>query len=118
MPHPETRSTLDPDLPISVLNPTATLSDDINQNSLVLKMTSGSISFLFMGDANADVERKIANSGTNLQADIIKVGHHGSATSTSTAFLSKVKPKIRVIEVGPGISMVIRLQQPMVTWSR
>jgi beta-lactamase superfamily II metal-dependent hydrolase len=48
---------------ISVLNPTATFSDDINQNSIVLKMTYGSVSFLFMGDANADAESRIANSG-------------------------------------------------------
>jgi len=37
-----------------------------------------------MGDANADAETRIANSGTNLQADILKVGHHGSATSSQT----------------------------------
>jgi len=43
-------------------------------------MTRRSVSFLFMGDANAYAETRIANSGTNLKADIIKVGHHGSAT--------------------------------------
>ena len=95
---------LDPGLTISVLNPTSKFSDDINQNSVVLKMTYGGVSFLFMGDANADAESKIANSGTNLQADILKVGHHGSATSTSSAFLTKVHPKISVIEVGAGNS--------------
>jgi len=67
-------------------------------------MTYGSVSFLFMGDANADAETRIANSGTNLQADILKVGHHGSATSSSSAFLSKVHPKSRIIEVGTGNS--------------
>ena len=46
----------------------------------------------------------MANSGTNLQADILKVGHHGSATSTSSAFLSKVHPKTSIIEVGAGNS--------------
>ncbi|GEM_PF-6895485 len=71
-------------LAISVLNPTATFPDDINQNSIVLKMTHGSVSFLFMGDVNADAESRIANSGTNLQAYILKVGHHGSATSSQT----------------------------------
>ena len=89
---------------IGIFNPPATFSDDINQNSIVLKMTYGSVSFLFMGDANADAESRIANSGTNLQADILKVGHHGSATSTSSAFLTKVHPKISVIEVGAGNS--------------
>jgi beta-lactamase superfamily II metal-dependent hydrolase len=86
-----------------VLNPTSTFSDVINQNSIVLKMTYGSVSFLFMGDANADAESKITNSGTNLQADILKVGHHGSAMSSSSAFLSKAQPKTSVIEVGAGI---------------
>jgi len=67
-------------------------------------MTYGGVSFLFMGDAHADAESRIANSGANLQADILKVGHHGSATSTSSAFLTKVHPKISVIEVGAGNS--------------
>ncbi len=67
-------------------------------------MTYGSVSFLFMGDANSDAEQRIANSGTNLQADILKVGHHGSATSSSSSFLSKVQPKISIIEVGAGNS--------------
>jgi len=57
-----------------------------------------------MGDANADTESRMANSGTNLQADILKVGHHSSATSSSSAFHSKVHPRIRVIEVGAGNS--------------
>jgi len=62
-------------LAISVLNPTSLFPDDINQNSIVLKVTYGSISFLFMGDANANAETRIASSGTNLLADILKVGH-------------------------------------------
>ena len=55
-----------------------------------------------MGDANADAENRIVNSGTNLQADILKVGHHGSATSFNSAFLLKVHPKTSIIEVGAG----------------
>ena len=46
----------------------------------------------------------MAKSGTNLQADILKVGYHGSATSSSSAFLSQAQPKISVIEVGAGNS--------------
>jgi len=65
-------------------------------------MTYGCVSFLFMGDANADTESRMANSGTNLQADIINVGHHGSAISSSSAFLSKAQPKTRVIDVWAG----------------
>jgi len=57
-----------------------------------------------MGDANTNAESRSANSGTNLQVNILKVGHHGNATSSSSAFLSKVQPKISPIEVGVGNS--------------
>ena len=67
-------------------------------------MTRRSVSFLFKGDANAKAESRSANSGTNLQANILKFGHHGSATSSRPAFLFKVQPKISVIEVGAGNS--------------
>jgi beta-lactamase superfamily II metal-dependent hydrolase len=50
------------------------------------------------------LKSRMAKSGTNLQADILKVGYHGSATSSSSAFLSKAQPKISVIEVGAGNS--------------
>ena len=98
-------------LAIPVRNSTAPFSEHINRNSIVLKMTYGGVSFLFMGDANADAESKIANSGTNLQADILKVGHHGSATSSSSAFRSKAQPKTSVIEAEAGIPMVTRHQR-------
>jgi len=80
--------------------PNLHVSDDINQNSIVLKMTYGSVSFPFMGDADSIIESHLANSGANLQADILKVGNHGSATSSSSAFLSKAQPQTSVIEVG------------------
>ena len=67
-------------------------------------MNYGSVSFLFMGDANAEAGSRMANSGTNLQADILKVGHHGSATSSSSAYLSKAQPMVSVIEVRAGNS--------------
>jgi beta-lactamase superfamily II metal-dependent hydrolase len=67
-------------------------------------MTCGSVFLLFVGNANADAESRIVNSGTNLQTDILKVGHHGSATSSSSAWVSKVQPKTNVIEVGAGNS--------------
>jgi len=68
--HHETQSTWTLALPSSVLNPTSTFSGDIKQNSTALKMTQRSVSFLFMGDANADVELKNTNSGTSFPADI------------------------------------------------
>ena len=67
-------------------------------------MTYRSVSFLFMGDANTDAENRIINSGTNFQANILKFGHHRSATSSRPVFLTKVQPKTSVIEVGAGNS--------------
>ncbi len=63
-----------------------------------------------MGDANADAETRIANSGTDLQADILKVGPLGSATSSSSAFLAKVHPRSASTKSEPGIPVVIQHQ--------
>jgi len=93
---------LDPGISFSVLNPPSTFSDNINQNSIVLRMTYGTVPFLFMGDANSDAEKNIEAGGTDIHADILKVGHHGSSTSSSSTFLSEVQPKVSIIEVGAG----------------
>lgn len=68
---------------------------DLNDSSIVLKLTYKDIDYLFTGDATSKVERKIINK--NIEADVLKVGHHGSKYSTSEAFLSKVKPKYAII---------------------
>ncbi len=94
---------LDPAIEIEVLSPSSTLfQDDLNQNSIVLKVTYHNVSFLFMGDAGTQAESSLLSSGYNLDADILKVGHHGSSSASSTAFLSTVTPAISVIEVGSG----------------
>jgi len=92
MPQNEARS--NPGLTISVLNPTSTFSDDINQNSIVLKMTYGNVSFLFMGDAMPIPKAKLP-----IAEQIFR-----QISSSSSAFLSKVQPKISLIEVGAGNS--------------
>ncbi len=56
--------------------------------------------FLFTGDAETVAERKLAGLGVDLKADVLKVGHHGSNTSTTESFLSEIKPQVAVIEVG------------------
>lgn len=76
---------------------TGTDEKDLNNSSIVLKMTFGNHSYLFMGDATSTVEKTILNK--DIQADILKVGHHGSAYSTSNQFLLKVKPKYAIISV-------------------
>ncbi len=74
--------------------------DDVNNNSIVVKMTFKNTSFLFTGDAEKKSENDMMNNNFNLEADVLKVGHHGSKTSTSSAFLRKVDPKYAVICVG------------------
>jgi competence protein ComEC len=94
---------LDPNISIDVLSPPETLfAGDLNQNSIVLKVAYNNVSFLLMGDANNKAESSLLSSGQDLKSDILKVGHHGSATSSSYLFLSKVLPAISIISVGAG----------------
>ncbi len=72
--------------------------DNLNNDSIVLKMNYKNVKFLFMGDATTSVEKEIMND--DLKADILKVGHHGSNTSTSSDFLKKVKPSYAIVSVG------------------
>lgn len=76
------------------------MRDDTNNNSIVLKLTYGNDSFLFTGDAQADEEADILKSGYNIQSTVLKVGHHGSKTSTTESFLESVRPEYAVISVG------------------
>ena len=73
-------------------------STDLNNTSIVLKLTYGNNSFLFTGDATSSVERKILDK--DISADVLKVGHHGSQYSSSANFLKAVYPKYAVIPVG------------------
>lgn len=77
-------------------------TSDTNNSSIVLRITYGSTSFLFTGDAEAEVEQALVNSGANLQSTVLKVGHHGSETSTGYLFLRSVMPQHAVISVGKG----------------
>jgi competence protein ComEC len=88
---------------VQVLNPGSPyFTDDVNQNSIVLKVTDGSVSFLLMGDAGIEVENQIMKDGYDVNADILKVGHHGSRTASGASFISAVSPEISVIELGAG----------------
>lgn len=73
---------------------------NMNNNSVVIKLRYGNNSVLLAGDAEYEEENDIVNSGVDISADVLKVGHHGSKTSTSDEFVSKVKPKYVVISVG------------------
>ncbi len=84
-------------LNVEILAPVNDSYDELNNYSSVIKITYGDNSFLFMGDAEFLSENEIT---ADLQADMLKVGHHGSDTSTSREFLNKVKPTYAVISVG------------------
>jgi competence protein ComEC len=86
----------------TVLAPNSATYSDMNNYSIVVRVVFGSNSFLFTGDAEKLSEDEMLAKGYNLQADILKIGHHGSDTATSPAFLVAVSPKYAVIEVGTG----------------
>jgi len=88
-------------LSIKMIAPNGTNYGDLNQYSAVLMLQYGNIKFLFMGDAGNVSENEIT---ANVKADVIKVGHHGSKTSTGASFIKKVSPKYAIIEVGKGNS--------------
>lgn len=74
--------------------------EDTNEMSIVVKIVYGETSFLFTGDAGRESELDILASGQDLKSMVLKVGHHGSNTSTSYAFLREVMPKYAIISVG------------------
>ncbi|MCC4772024.1 MBL fold metallo-hydrolase [Methanosarcina sp. DH2] len=92
----------DPAVDVEVLNPGPEYSDEPNENSVVLKVIYGEVSFLLMGDAGLETEEKLIDSGHDLDSDILKVGHHASGSGSGETFISAVSPEISVIEVGSG----------------
>lgn len=88
----------EPQLLVEVVAP-KTLGDNSNNSSIVIKLTYGENKFLFTGDAEKSEEDDI---WTNIKCDVLKVGHHGSATSSSANFLKKVDPTYAVISCGMG----------------
>ena len=77
---------------------TGTDEKDLNNKSIVLKLTYQNNKFLFMGDATSKVEKKLLNE--DIKSDVLKIGHHGSEYSTTKNFLDKVNPQYAIIEVG------------------
>ena len=99
----------EPEITLRVLNPAASTaynegeSGDANNSGLVLKIVYGKHSILLQSDAQVEAERDLsAAEQSELESDVLKVGHHGSATSSSAPFLSLVKPKVAIISAGSG----------------
>lgn len=79
-------------------------TSDANNTSIVMRIVYGSTSFLFAGDAEREVEQAIINGGYTLKSTVLKVGHHGSYTSSSYQFLWNVMPEYAVISCGKNNS--------------
>lgn len=86
----------------TILAPNKDNYTELNDYSIVTRLKYGNNSFIFTGDAEALSEGEILAKQLDISADVLKVGHHGSDTSTSQAFLDKVNPKYAVISVGTG----------------
>lgn len=84
----------------TILAPSSSSYEDLNNNTIVIKLTYGSNSFLFEGDAEDVSEGEILARGFDLSANVLKIGHHGSSSSTTNSFLNKVNPKYAIICVG------------------
>lgn len=85
-----------------VLSPSHTDYDNLNDYSIVTRLKVGDTAFLFQGDAETPVEEEILDSGADVSCDVIKLGHHGSSTSSSRAYLEAVNPSAAVISCGVG----------------
>ncbi|MGH4140345.1 ComEC/Rec2 family competence protein [Clostridium sp.] len=86
----------------TILAPNSSKYKDLNNYSVVVKLEFGSNSFLFTGDAEDISESEILAKGFDVKADLLKIGHHGSRSSTSDEFLAKVNPKYAVISTEIG----------------
>ena len=96
---PKTNSTYKlGDATIEILHVGTEDEKDLNDTSIVLKVTYQNVSFLLTGDASTKIEEKLNKE--DLQSTVLKVSHHGSATATNEAFLNTVNPKYAVISVG------------------
>jgi competence protein ComEC len=86
-------------LAVEILYP-KTITGETNEESISLKMTYGDVRFIFTGDAAQENEMEMVNSGANLNAEILNLGHHGSNTSTSPSFLKAVNPEVAIYSAG------------------
>jgi competence protein ComEC len=107
---------------IDVLNPPQEplegTDSDIDNNGVVLRLSMGDVSFLLTADLYADGERHLLDQGFDLRSTVLKVGHHGSDTSTTSTFLAAVAPQVAVISAGaenpfghPSEGVMARLEE-------
>lgn len=90
------------DATMQVLSAETEVNGNTNNYSIVLKVSFGSMDIIMTGDAETEIEKKILESGINIDAEILKVGHHGSDTSSSEAFLDAISPEYGLISCKIG----------------
>lgn len=92
------------DAPVKILTEGKSNKPAMNSNSIVGRLSYGNFSMLFTGDAEKDEEKTILASGAAIKSNILKVGHHGSKTSSGMDFLKAVSPDLALISAGAGNS--------------
>ena len=89
---------------VEVLSPQENSYVRMNNYSAVVKLEYKGVSTILSADAEIEAENEMVNSGIDITADVLKIGHHGSATSSSETYLDKISPRDAVISVGEGNS--------------
>lgn len=87
------------DIQLNILSPILN-SHSSNENSIVIQTTIQDTTYLFTGDMGFEAEVILVNQNNNLKSDILKVGHHGSVTSTHVGFLNQVQPSVAIVSAG------------------
>jgi competence protein ComEC len=112
---------LDSSVQVKFLAPNSVTYDELNDYSIVLQLVYGETKFMFTGDAEQTSEKEILARFSDLKVDVLKVGHHGSNSSTTAAFLKAVAPQYAVVSVGkynqygyPSQEVTNRLEQARV----
>lgn len=75
---------------------------DINDTSVVIRLSLGEIDFMLMGDAEHMSESQVLSTAATVEAEVIKLGHHGSATASGERFLTRVSPVVAIVSCGSG----------------
>ena len=106
---------------VEILSPTVQ-SNNLNNMSVVLKITYGDTEFLFQGDAESKIENDLLQSGYDIDVDVLKSGHHGSKTSSTDKYIDATSPEIAIISSGyannyghPNATVLERLEKEGVT---
>lgn len=99
MPEPKKEYVFEKNVKVRFISPDMNYKDS-NDNSIVVQLAYGKNKFLFMADAGIDIEKRLVSAGLDLESNVLKLGHHGSYSSTDEEFLKKVNPTYGVISCG------------------